>query len=154
MSITKSGLFTAPFVDVFDATQLAENFVGDTIKAALYPSTITPDFDAAAASACYAAGVYSGTELTGTGYTAGGATLGSTTVVGATGVVTFDAADITSAWTTSTITGARGVLVYDSTLAAKNAYALVDLGSSYSTSAGTLAVTWSASGLWYYTLVV
>ena len=35
MSITKSGLFTAPFVDVFDATQLAENFVGDTIKAAL-----------------------------------------------------------------------------------------------------------------------
>jgi hypothetical protein len=150
VSITASGLFVATVVDVFDTTQLAANLDGDTVKVALYPSTITPDFSAAAASAAYAGGVYSGTELTGTGYTAGGATLASKTFTGASGIVTFDAAD--SSWTSSTITGARGVLVYDDTLSGKNAYALVDLGSSYSTSAGTLAITWSASGIWRITL--
>lgn len=153
MAITKSGLFVATFVDVWDATQLAANILSDTVKAALYPATITPDFDAIAASAAYGAGAYSGTELTGTGYTAGGATLGTKLFTGASGVATFDAADITSAWTASTITGARGVLVYDDTLSGKNAYALIDLGSGYSTSNGTLAITWSSDGLWKHTLV-
>lgn len=150
MAITASGLYVATFVDVFDTTQLAVNLDGDTIKAALYPSTITPDFNATAANAAYNAGVYSGTELSGTGYTAGGATLGSTTFTGSGGIATFDAADVS--WASSTITGARGVLIYDNTLAGKNALALVDLGSSYSTSNGTLAITWSASGIFRITL--
>lgn len=121
------------------------------LKVALYPSTITPDYDAAAASAAYAAGVYSGTELTGTGYTAGGITLTTTTFVGASGVATFDAADVS--WTTSTITGARGALVYVNSLTPKAGLVLVDLGSSYSTSAGTLQITWSGSGIWTVDLV-
>jgi len=150
MSITQSGVFLAPFVDVFDTTQLAFNFDADTLKAALFPSTITPDFSATAANAAYNAGVYSGTELTGTGYTAGGATLASITFTGATAIATFDAAD--TSWTTSTITGARGLLIYNNTLAGKNAFCLVDLGSSYSTSAGTLLVTYSASGIARFTL--
>lgn len=150
MSITQSGIFLATFVDIMDTTQLAVNYDTDTLKAALYASTITPDFSATAANAAYNAGVYSGTELTGTGYTAGGATLASITFTGASAVATFDAADVS--WTSSTITGARGVLVYDNTLTGKNALVLVDLGSSYSTSAGTLAITWSASGIARYTL--
>jgi len=151
VAITKSGLFVATFVDVFDATQLAVALLADTIKVALYPSSITPDFDAEAASAAYGGGVYSGTELSGTGYTAGGATLGSKTFTGADGVATFDAAD--TSWASSTISGARGALVYDDTLSGDPALALIDLGASYSTSSGTLAITWSASGLWYHTLV-
>jgi hypothetical protein len=150
MSITQSGVFVGPFVDVYDATQLAMNLVGDTMKAALYPSTITPDFNAATASAAYNAGVYSGTELTGTGYTAGGATLATATFTGAAGVATFDAAD--TSWTTSTITGARGVLIYDDTVSGKPALSLVDLVSSYSTSAGTLLITWAAAGITKFTL--
>ncbi|MCC5574495.1 hypothetical protein IMZ11_02420 [Microtetraspora sp. AC03309] len=145
MAITQSGIYVSTIVDVFDTTQLAMNLDADTLKAALYGASITPDFNAAAASAAYGAGVYSGTELTGTGYTAGGATLASTTFTGASGVATFDAADVS--WASSTISGARGVLIYDSTLTGKNALVLVDLGSSYSTSAGTLAISWSASGI-------
>ncbi len=150
MAITQSGLFVATFVDVLDTTQLAVNLDSDTLKAALYPSTITPDFNATAANAAYNAGVYSGTELTGTGYTAGGASLASTTFTGSGGVATFDAADVS--WASSTITGARGVLIYDNTLAGKNALVLVDLGASYSTSNGTLSITWSASGIFRLTL--
>lgn len=152
MAISGSGLFTANFVDVFDTTQLAVNLDSETdLKAALYGASITPDYDAAAASAAYAAGVYSGTELTGTGYSAGGIVLTSTTFTASAGVTTFDAADIS--WTTSTITGARGLLVYVNTLTPKAAIVLVDLGSSYSTAAGTLAVNFSASGIFSIDLV-
>lgn len=152
MAISGSGLFVATIVDVFDATQLAVDLDSDTdLKAALYPATITPDYSAAAASAAYAAGVYSGTELTGTGYTAGGVVLTSTTFTGASGVATFDAADIS--WTTSTITGARGLLVYVNTLTPKAGIVLVDLGTGYSTSAGTLAIQFSGSGIFAIDLV-
>lgn len=151
MAISGSGLFVATFVDALDTTQLALDLDLDTHKIALYPSTITPDYDAAVASAAYAAGVFSGTELSGTGYTAGGALLTGTTFTGASGVATFDATDVS--WTSSTITGARGALVYADALAGNNAIVLVDLGSSYSTSAGTLLITWSASGIFALDLV-
>lgn len=152
MSISGSGIFVSTIVDVLDLTGLAVNLDSETdLKIALYPSTITPDYDAAAASAAYAAGVYSGTELTGTGYTAGGATLTTTIFTGASGVATFDAAD--PSWASSTITGARGALVYVNALTPKAGLVLIDLGSSYSTSAGTLLITFSASGVFAIDLV-
>lgn len=152
MAISGSGLFVANIIDVFDGTQLAIDLDSETnIKAALYPSSITPDYNASAANAAYAAGVYSGTELTGTGYSAGGVTLTSTTLTGSSGVMTFDAADIS--WTSSTITGARGLLVYDNSLSPKAGIVLVDLGNSYSTTAGTLAIQFSASGIFAIDLV-
>ncbi len=152
MAISGSGLFVSTIVDVFDTTQLAVALDSETaLKIALYPSSITPDFNAAAADAAYAAGVYSGTELTGTGYTAGGATLTTTTFTGSAGVATFDAAD--PSWTTSTITGARGALVYVNTLTPKAGLVLIDLGNSYSTSAGTLLIQFAAGGVWNVDLV-
>jgi hypothetical protein len=146
MAISGSGLFVANFIDALDTTGTALDFESETdLKIALYPASITPDYDAAAASAAYAAGVYSGTELTGTGYTAGGNVLTTTTWTGSSGVATFDAAD--TSWTSSTITGARGALVYDNGLTPKAAIVLIDLGTGYSTAAGTLAINFAAGGI-------
>ncbi|WP_433364083.1 hypothetical protein [Streptosporangium sp. CA-115845] len=151
MAISSSGLFVANIVDVFDTTQLAIDLDSETNnKVALFTNSVTPDFNAAAASAAYGAGVWNANEVSGTGYTAGGATLTSTTFTGSSGVATFDAAD--SSWSTSTITGARGALIYANNLTPKAAIALVTLGADYSTSAGTLSITWSASGIFYLTL--
>ncbi|OPG13640.1 hypothetical protein [Microbispora sp. GKU 823] len=152
MAINGSGLFVSTIIDIFDDTQLGVDLSSETqLKAALYPGTITPNYDAAAASAAYGAGVFSGTEITGTGYTAGGVTVTSTTVTGSSGVLTFDAADLS--WASSTLSGVRGVLIYADGLAGKNAIILVDLGASYSTSNGTLAVTWAAGGIFTLDLV-
>lgn len=145
MAITASGLFVATFVDALDTTQLALDLDLDTHKVALFTNSVTPDFDAAAASAAYGAGVWASNEVSGTGYTAGGALLTGTTFTGASGTATFDASD--SSWTTSTITGARGAFVYADALAGNNAIVLINLGADYSTSAGTLLITYSASGL-------
>ncbi len=151
MAISGSGLFVATLVDALDTTQLALDLDLETHKVALYPASITPDYDASAANAAYGSGVFSGTELSGTGYTSGGATLTSTTFTGASGVATFDAAD--TSWTSSTITSARGALIYADALAGNNAIVLVDLGSSYSTSNGTFLISWSASGVFTLDLV-
>lgn len=146
-----SGLFVATFVDALDTTQLAIDLDLDTHKVALFNNSVTPDFDAVAASAAYGAGVWATNEVSGTGYTAGGALLTGTTFTGAAGIATFDATD--ASWTTSTITNARGALVYADVLAGNNAIVCINLGADYSTSAGTLLVTWAAAGLFALDLV-
>ncbi|MBN6054534.1 hypothetical protein JYK22_21510, partial [Nonomuraea sp. RK-328] len=151
VAISGSGLFTATIVDVFDTTQLALDLDLETHKVALFTNSVTPDFDATTANAAYGAGAWASNEVSGTGYTAGGATLAGTTFTGASGVATFDASDVS--WASSTITGARGALIYADALAGNNAIVLVDLGSSYSTSNGTLLITWSASGIFALDLV-
>lgn len=150
MAISASGIFVATIVDVLDTTQLALDLDLETHKVALYTNSVTPDYDASAANAAYGAGVWNANEVSGTGYTAGGATLTSTTFTGSSGIATFDAADVS--WTSSTITGARGALIYADALVGNNAIVLVTLGADYSTSSGTLAITWSASGIFRLTL--
>ena len=152
MAITESGLYVANWIDALDASGTAINLESDTdIKLALYPSSITPDFNASAANSAYSAGVYSGTEITGTGYTAGGVVLTSTTWTGSSGVATWDAADPT--WSGSTLSDVRGALAYMNTLTPKAAIILVDLGQAYGTNNGAFTINWSASGIFYLTLV-
>lgn len=140
-----SGLFVATWIDILDATQLAVDLSLTTNKWALFDNTITPDFNASAANSAYGAGVWASGEVSGTGYTAGGAAVASPTLTGSGGVMTFDQAD--TSWTSSTITNARGALLYADALAGNNAICAVDFGSSYSTSNGTLQITWNASGV-------
>lgn len=152
MAISGSGLYVSNIIDALDATGTAINLESDTdIKLALYPATITPDYDASAANSAYSAGVFSGTEISGTGYTAGGVVLTSTTWTGSSGVATWDAAD--PSWSSSTLTGVRGALAYMNTLTPKAAIILIDLGNSYATSAGTLAIQFSGSGVFTVDLV-
>ncbi len=146
MAITASGLFVSTMVDVFDTTQLALDLDLETHKGALYDNTITPDFDASAANAAFGAGAFASGEVFGTNWASGGVALTGTTFTGSSGTATFDATDVSVASTT--ITNARGYLLYADALAGNNAIVLVNFGADYSTVAGTFAVTWHANGVW------
>lgn len=143
MAITASGIYVATIVDVLDDTQLGLDLSSETqLKVALFTNSITPNFTTDTA---YGVAPYNANEVSGTGYTTGGATLTTTTFTGASGSVTFDAAD--SSWSASTITGARGALVYADGLAGDNAVVLLNLGQDYATNNGTFLLQYSASGI-------
>ncbi|SET49217.1 hypothetical protein [Nonomuraea wenchangensis] len=148
MAISASGLYVSTFVDVLDTTQLALDLDLETHKVALFTNSLTtPNFTTDTA---YGVSPYNANEVSGTGYTSGGALLTGTTFTGSGGVATFDASDVT--WSSSTITGAKGALIYADALAGNNAIVLVNLGSDYSTSNGSLVISWSASGIFALTL--
>ena len=117
------------------------DLTNDTIKVALVQSGYTPNIDSHT--------TYSDltNETSGTGYSAGGSTLGSQTVTqdntNDRGV--FDGAD--TSWTNSTLI-ARAAVLYDST-ASNLLMCYVDFGVNYTTVGGTLAITWSSSGILY-----
>lgn len=117
------------------------NLASDTIKVALVTSSYMPNIDSHT--------TYSDitNEVSGTGYSSGGATLANKTVTqddsNERGV--FDADDVS--WTSSTIT-AKGAVLYDTT-ASNKLICYVDFGTDYTTVAGTLQITWSASGILY-----
>lgn len=142
MAITASGLYVATFVDVLDTTQLAIDLDLETHKGALFTNTITPNFTTDTA---YGVTPYDANEVTGTNWAAGGVALTGTTFTGASGTATFDATDVSVASTT--ISSARGYLLYADALAGNNAILLVDFGADYSTSNGTFAITWHANGV-------
>lgn len=142
MAITASGLYVATFVDILDTTQLAIDLDLETHKGALFTNTITPNFTTDTA---FGVAPYDANEVSGTGWAAGGVALTGTTVTGASGTLTFDATDVSAASTT--LTNARGYLLYADALAGNNAIVLVNFGSDYSTNNGTFAITWNASGI-------
>lgn len=142
MAVTASGLYVATFVDVLDTTQLALDLDLETHKGALFDNTITPNFTTDTA---YGVSPYNAGEVTGSNWASGGVALTGTTVTGASGTLTFDATDVSVASTT--ISGARCYLLYADALAGNNAIVLVNFGADYSTSNGTFAITWNASGI-------
>lgn len=123
----------------------------DTIKCALFLTGATPDKTAAVASTGYTTGTWTtGNEVSGTGYTAGGGTagtLGSKAFAIDTGSssVCFTAAN--PAWTTATLSGVFGDLVYDDTITAgtvaKQGLCFNYFGGSQSVTAGTFTVQWA-----------
>jgi hypothetical protein len=142
MAITVSGLYVATLVDVLDTTQLALDLDLETHKGALFSNTITPNFTTDTA---YGVSPYDANEVSGTGWASGGVALTGTTVTATAGAVVFDAADVSAS--TTTLTNARGYLLYADALAGNNAILLVNFGADYSTVAGTFAITWNASGI-------
>lgn len=148
MAIAGSGLYVATLRDVLDTTQLALDLDLETHKGALFSNTITPDYTADTA---YGVAPYNANEVTGTNWAAGGVALTGTGLSAAGGVLTFDAADVSVASTT--ISGARGYLLYADALAGNNAILLVDFGADYATVNGTFAIVWNASGIFTIDLV-
>jgi hypothetical protein len=133
-----SGLYGATFRDAL-MNVIALDLNAENYKVAMYTNTLTPNFDADPSS-------YSTTnEVSGTGYTAGGNTLTSTTLTIASGILTYDAAD--TSWSSSTISNARGAIIYADALTPKANIVAVSFGADYSTVAGTFTVQWSASGI-------
>jgi hypothetical protein len=147
MAVTASGLFVATFVDVLDTTQLAIDLDLETHKLALFSNSITPNFTTDTA---YGVSPYDANEVSGTGWSAGGVALTGTTFTGGSGTATFDATDVSQS--TTTLTNARCALLYADALAGDNAIVLVDFTADYSTVAGTFAITWNASGIFYIDL--
>jgi hypothetical protein len=140
-----SGIFVNNIIAALGTANLDLDLESETeLKVALFTNSITADFDASTANAAYGAGVFNTNEVSGTGYTAGGVVITTTTLTGSSGVMTFDSAD--PSWSSSTITNARGALIYNNVLSPKAGIVLVNLGADYSTSAGTFLITVSASG--------
>lgn len=133
-----SGVFGVTIVDIFDATQLAVNTVGDTCKLSLHTDSYTPDFNAHDFYADLT------NEVSGTGYTATGVATASKTVAVAGGYVTFDFAD--PSWTTATFSSVRQGVWYDDTLASDPLICDNNFGSDFSVTAGTLTVVVNANG--------
>lgn len=112
---------------------------GDTLKVALVANAYTPAFDTHDEFADLT------NEVSGTGWASGGVALASQTIGIASGALTFDAADVSQSGTT--LTSARGAVVYDDTLTGDPLIVASNFGADYSTSSGTFAITWNASGI-------
>src|SRR5688572_3332752 len=101
MAITTPGWYGLTIEKFFNATALPTNGLESetAVKVMLITDAETPDF-----SADNFRDDVDANEVSGTGYTAGGSTLTSTELTVASGIVTWDAADLS--WTTSTISNA------------------------------------------------
>lgn len=140
-----SGIFVNNVIAALGGANLDLDLESETdIKIALFTNSVTPDFDASTSNAAYGADVWNSNEVSGSGYTAGGAVLTTTTLTGSSGVLTFDSAD--PSWTSSTLSGVRGGLIYNNALSPKSAFMAVTFGADYSTSNGTLLISVSSDG--------
>lgn len=121
----------------------------DDIRCAILDNTTTP----AAADATPALGDYTEVGTAGS-YTAGGFSLGTLSVLvsEAAGVMTFDSAT-NPAWTqnASNDVDAHWGLIYNDTQAGDPAIGFVELGGPVDMSAGSLTITWNASGIFTIT---
>lgn len=127
----------------------------DSIKAALYQDTITPDKDATSAASAYGGGVWATTAPTqqfeAGQWAQGGEVLASKTFTNpSTGVVMLDAADRASA-NAADLLNVAGVYVYDDTVSAspsKPGITFNYFGSNTnSVTNGTFTVVWHANGI-------
>lgn len=87
-------------------------------------------------------------EITGTGYTAGGAELANCTVTytSGTGVIKFDADDIT--WSTATITFRRAIVYYDTgTANTSPLITYIDFGEDVGAVANDFTIQFNAGGI-------
>ena len=135
-----SGVY-GPFLR--DAINNAKAFAlnaSDVVKYEVVADAYTPNFDTHVTETDIT------NEVTGTGYTTGGETLGSPTFAIASGFATFDGTDVSLS--TTTLANVRGVVLFDNTVAGLPLLAAVTFGADYSTTAGTFAITWNASGIW------
>ena len=129
----------------------------DTVNAALFNNSVTPDKDAAVGSTGYNTGTWlTANEVTdATNWPAKGRALGSKTfTTPSSGVYRFDAAD-TAGGGSLTIANAYGCLVLDDTITAGT---VADQGVCYnyfggaqSVTGGTFTIVWSANGIFEVT---
>jgi hypothetical protein len=131
----------------------SQTYAADTVNCALYGNTGTPNKDDTLLHNAYgnAGGAWAtANEVTGTNYSAGGATLGTKTNSEASGLVSVGAAN--TSWTTATIAGIFGDLVYDNTVTNKYAYCWNYFGGTQSVTAGTFTIAWNSGNIFTVTI--
>lgn len=119
--------------------QGAIDFDNDTFKVGLLTSSYSP-----AQNTDTKWSDISGDEASGTGYTAGGVAVSSISWSRSSNVITLDFADVS--WENSSITARYGAL-YDDTHTDDPLIVCLDLGSELTSSSGTFAVQFNASGI-------
>lgn len=133
----------------------------DTIKAALYGNTGTPDKDASLVTTGYNSAASQwvvANEITdATNWVAGGRALASKTLTNpSTGVFMFDAADLAGGGN-MTVAGVFGCLVYDDTIVvgtggiADQGICYIYFGGTQSVTAGTFTILWNVNGIFRIT---
>jgi hypothetical protein len=156
MAWTNSKVFRQTLADILGNTT-AMDLNSDTLKAALYNNSITPDNDVSAANSAFNAGQWAtANEVAEAGQwaTGGVALTGVTIDVGTADVVFLDAAD-TASGSAADLANVFGVLVYDDTIASPVADQGISynyLGGANSVVNGTFTVVWNANGIVRFTL--
>jgi hypothetical protein len=156
MAWTASNLSAAAVDALCNGTfYVTGTWTADTINCALYGTAPTPNKNDTLANNTYNAGqwVSTGTnqETTGTGYSAGGQALGTKTHTFGSGTSQLGAAG--PVWTSATISGVFGCLVYDNTNSPKYAYCWNWFGGTQSVSGGSFTIVWSGAGILQFTIV-
>lgn len=130
----------------------------DTVRAALFNNSVTPDKDAAVGSTGYNTGTWlTANEVTdATNWQAKGRQLTSPAFsTPSSGVYRFDAAD-TAGGGTLTIANAYGALVLDDTISggtvADQGVCFNYFGGAQSVTGGTFTIVWSANGIYEVTV--
>jgi len=150
MAWSNSKVYAVTLTDAFNKTANCPDLDADSFKAALFDNSITPDNTVTAANSAYAAGVWaSGGVSDASGWPAAGRALASVTSTRSGATYTFDAADTSSANSTTTLSGTYGCLVYDTTSTAVTNQGLSYhyFGGTQSVTSGTFTIVWNASGL-------
>lgn len=136
-----------------DVGQKIHNLSSDTFKLGLVTNAVTP----AASTSDPRWGAGGSTDLSssqvtpGGNYATGGPALASSSWSETSGTVTFDATDVSIAQDAANPNNARWAVIYNDTSAGKEALAFVDLGGVTDLTAGNLAITWNASGIFSLT---
>ena len=128
----------------------------DSIRAALYNNSITPDQDATAANTAYNAGQWANTnEVSDTGqWDAKGVALTSLSVDQATAATVFFDAANTASGSSATLADVYGCLVLDddATTVADQGICFNYFGGVQSVTDGTFTIVWNANGIFRFTL--
>ena len=136
-----------------DVGQKIHNLSSDTFKLGLVTNAVTP----AASTTDPRWGAGGSTDLSssqvtpGGNYATGGPALASSSWSETSGTATFDATDVSIAQDAANPNNARWAVIYNDTSAGKEALAFVDLGGVTDLTAGNLAITWNASGIFSLT---
>jgi len=132
----------------------------DTVKAALFGNTGTPDRNATMATSGYNSAasqwVVANEVSTGSEWVAGGRALASKNISAATSnIVNFSAANLAGS-VSVTLANVYGCLVYDDTISggtiADQGICFNWFGGAQSVTAGTFSVNWNASGVFNITI--
>lgn len=165
MTWTDSRVFTQAILNPLTAsawstteptTYGSNGLSADTINAALFNNSVTPDRDAVVTSTGFNSGTWlTANEVTdATNWTSGGRPLASKAFAAGTSIVNFDAADTAGAGNV-TIANAYGCLVYDATITAgtvaKQGLCFNYFGGAQSVTAGTFTIVWDATGVLKFT---
>lgn len=131
------------------------DLVQDTVKAALFNNSVTPDRDAVVGSTGYNTGTWTtGNEVSDTNWPAGGRQILTDAVTTGTSFVMYDAAD-TAGGGTLTLSATHGCLVYDDTITggtvADQGVCFNYFGGAQQVTSGTFTIVWHANGIFRVT---